>query len=120
MLKSGGLRKVIDRVKREPETLAALIDLLAEPESPIAVQLGIGAVMESLQGSEILARQTGLLGRLTTSEEPRIRADTCHYLGLTASREALPLLQACLDDENRDVREIAGESIEMIHSRDSV
>lgn len=115
LLKSGNLLKVIDRVRREPECLPALITLMAEPESPIAVQLGIGAVMESLQGSEILVRQTELLAGLTTSKAPGIRADACHYLGLTASRNALSALQACLEDENSDVREIAAESIELIN-----
>ena len=114
LLKAGNLAQVTDRVRREPETLSALIKLLADVDTPITVQLGIGAVMESMEGSEALARQTSSLTGLVDSKEPRIRADVCHYLGLTGDTAALPALQICLKDDNPDVREIAQEAIEAL------
>lgn len=114
LLKAGNLAQVTDRVRREPETLSALIKLLADVDTPITVQLGIGAVMESMEGNEALARQTSSLAGLVDSKEPRIRADVCHYLGLTGDAAALPALQICLKDDNPDVREIAQEAIETL------
>lgn len=114
LLKAGNLAQVTDRIRRQPETLLEIIKLLAKADTPITVQLGIGAVMESLEGSEALARQTSSLAGLVESEEPRIRADVCHYLGLTGDTAALPALQRCLKDDNPDVREIAQEAIEAL------
>ncbi|MBE9515870.1 MAG: thioredoxin family protein [Proteobacteria bacterium] len=114
LLKAGNLAQVTDRIRREPESLSALVKLLAEAETPITVQLGIGAAMESLEGSSALAQQTTALAALIDSDEPRIRADVCHYLGLTGNRAALPALETCLQDDHADVREIAQESIEAL------
>lgn len=116
LLESGSLAQVTDRIRREPDSLAPLIALMAEPETPIAVQLGIGAVMESLAGSDTLRQQGQTLCRLARNKEARIRADACHYLGLTGDKAVLPVLQSCLNDENADVREIAGDSIQAINN----
>jgi hypothetical protein len=43
-----------------------------------------------------------------------VRADACHYLGLTGDAQAKSWLDARLDDDDADVREIATESLQEI------
>jgi len=51
------------------------------------------------------------LGLLSLHADARVRADACHYLGLTADAAARPWLEKRLSDEDADVREIAAESL---------
>ncbi|MBS0329365.1 MAG: HEAT repeat domain-containing protein, partial [Proteobacteria bacterium] len=46
--------------------------------------------------------------------DARVRADACHYLGLTGEAAARSWLDARLADEDADVREIAAESLESL------
>lgn len=115
-LRQGGLARVTDRVKREPQALEAVVALMAEPELDISVQLGVAAVMEQLEGTDTLVRIIPKLIALLGRPEVRIRADVCHYLGLSGDADAIPELTKCLEDEHADVREIARDSIDAIES----
>jgi HEAT repeat protein len=78
------------------------------------VRIGVGAIMEELEGSSLLHRVFEKLEQLTHSREPNLRADACHYLALSANPQATPVFQRLLQDENREVREIARESLEAL------
>jgi HEAT repeat protein len=54
------------------------------------------------------------LGALTRHADARVRADACHLLSLTHAAEARPWLQACLQDADAEVREIAAESLQTL------
>ena len=41
----------------------------------------------------------------------RVRADACHYLALTGKQKVLPVLQAMLQDDDPQVREVAAEGL---------
>jgi HEAT repeat protein len=56
------------------------------------------------------------LGALTGNGDVLIRADACHFLSLIGGQLVAPLLRACLDDEDREVREIAREALEEMES----
>jgi len=43
-----------------------------------------------------------------------VRADACHYLGLSGDAAARPWLDARLGDNDADVREIAAESLQAL------
>lgn len=112
MLKSGRRAKVEEMARQEPARLQALVRLLQRTDSSMAVRLGIGAVLEELQGSAIAQVIIPDLGALARSGDALTRADACHFLALIGSPDAAPYLRACLDDEDKEVREIAAEALE--------
>jgi hypothetical protein len=114
----GGRRAVVERMARErPERLSALVALLENPATSMAVRIGVGAVLEELQGERLARLIVHGLGRLTQAAEANTRADACHYLSLTGSADAIPYLEGCRDDPDPDVREIARESLETLRNR---
>ncbi len=112
LLISGRRARVEEMARREPRRLEALAHLLEDPETSMAVRLGIGAVLEELQGSGISEVMIPRLGALTRHQDARIRADACHFLSLIGGSQVLPYLRACLADADREVREIAAEALE--------
>jgi hypothetical protein len=102
-------------IQQNPERVRSLLSLLDSPTTTIVVRLGIGVVAEALQGTPIWQSALADMIRLAQSKDPTLRADVAHYLGLTGSSEAIEPLQEMLEDENPDVREIANESLVLIH-----
>lgn len=115
LLESNRLPEVSAGIRRNPTSLGDLLLLLDDPDTPMAVRIGIGAVIEDLAGGDLLAEFVEHLGALTHSDQAQTRADACHYLGLSANTDAIPYLQACLEDDNEEVREIAAESLALLH-----
>lgn len=119
LLETNRLPEVVGHIRSSPGSLEDLILLLGDLETPMAVRIGVGAVIEELAGSPILVEGVDALGALTRSDASQVRADACHYLGLTGSPDAAPFLRACLDDEDDEVSEIASESLALLHSEDA-
>lgn len=115
LLETNRLAEVIARVKESPSSLGDLLLLLEDPETPMSIRIGIGAAIEDLAAAGLLGDFTERLGALTRFGQPQTRADACHYLGLSGSSSAVPYLTACLDDEDEEVREIAAESLALLH-----
>lgn len=113
-LAAQGLAQVLDMIREQPASLGELLGLLAGPDTKMIVRIGIGALMEELQGSETLRGAIPQLGTLTASPLPQTRADVCHYLGLTASPAAIPWVRPLLGDPDPQVREIAAESLTLL------
>lgn len=111
LLKEGGLDQVVEAVRQVPERLAAVLPIVANPEASLNVRIGAGAVLESFAGQPALRALLPRLAELATDADARVRADACHYLGLTGDPGARPALQARLDDPDAEVREIAAESL---------
>ncbi len=99
-------------VVEDPDYLEAIMQILAEPEAKINVRIGIGVIIESIQGSEILRKYLPSLIKLTTHHSASVRADIAYYLGLTFDSHAKEALKKLLNDENADVREIAADALE--------
>ncbi len=112
MLISGRRARVEEMARQEPSRLRALVRLMERPDTSLAVRLGIGAVLEELQGSGLAEIMIPDLGALARNGDVLTRADACHFLSLIGGQQVAPWLRACLDDENREVREIAAESLE--------
>ena len=111
-LAHGGLPQAEAKVRDNPALLPPLVALLEDLETPMQVRVGIGAIFEGLHGSGLAAPAAEPLCRLASHPDPRVRADACHYLGFTENPDARPCLQARLDDDDPEVREIAQESID--------
>lgn len=111
MLKEGALDPLIAAVREDPTRLAALLPIVANPEASLNVRIGAGAALEAFAGEPALRALIPRLAELSAHADPCVRADACHYLGLTGDPAVRPILQARLDDPDADVREIAAESL---------
>jgi HEAT repeat protein len=107
----GQLKRVFEVVERMPAALADLLPIVANPEADMNVRFGASAVFERYAGSTVLKALVPALGMLTGHGDARVRADACHFLGLSAAPEAKRYLEARLDDPDDEVREIASESL---------
>ena len=110
-LESGELDRVIRVCRRSPEMLPSLLGLAGDLDTPFAVRVGVGAVLEDLATDDLLSGLTDPIRQLAVSPEPQVRADAAHFLGLTGSEEARVALERLASDDDREVREIASESL---------
>lgn len=119
LLRDGQLARAEQQLARHPDWLAQLLPLLTQADTPMQVRVGVGALIEGQAGSAQLQALVPALGELSRAAEHSVRADACHYLGLSGSAEAVAFLRARLEDESSEVREIAGEALEMLGYRPS-
>ena len=80
----------------------------------MAARIGVGAVLEEMAEEELLGPAVEPLRALLAAEAPQIRADACHYLGLTGDSCIADAVTPLLRDEDAEVREIARETLEEI------
>ncbi|BAU47377.1 hypothetical protein SVA_0798 [Sulfurifustis variabilis] len=111
LLATGELAKVTDLVNQDSVHLDALALLLGDTETDLHVRLGIGALLEGMQGSPVLARLVEPLARLAESPEARIRGDAAHFLALTRDPRVPPILARLARDADPGVREVAAEGV---------
>lgn len=110
-LEAGQLDDVINACRRSPALLPSLLRLAGDLDTPFAVRIGVGAVLEDLAGEDLLQPVTAQLIALSTNEAPQIRADAAHYLGLIDDPQAGHRLRELIEDSNAEVRDIAAESL---------
>jgi len=114
LLKEGQLPKAQVMIEAEPELLAAVLPIVGNVEASLNVRLGAGVLLENFAGTDTLRALLPRLGELSQHNDARVRADACHYLGLTGDAAARTWLEARIADEDTDVREIAAESLQAI------
>lgn len=116
LLKEGQLPKAQAMIEADPTLLAAVLPIVGNIDASLNVRLGAGVLLEEFAGSDTLRALLPRLGELSQHADARVRADACHYLGLTGDAAARAWLDARVDDEDADVREIAAESLQAITS----
>ena len=116
LLKEGQLPRAQEMIEADPALLAAVLPIVGNVEASLNVRLGAGVLLENFAGTEALRALLPRLGELSQHPDARVRADACHYLGLTGDAAAKPWLEARTTDEDADVREIAAESLQAISS----
>jgi glutaredoxin len=114
LLKEGQLPRAQAAIEADPALLAAVLPIVGNVEASLNVRLGAGVLLENFAGSDTLRALLPRLGELSQHADARVRADACHYLGLTRDAAARPWLDARTADEDADVREIAAESLQAI------
>jgi len=114
LLKEGQLPKAQTLIEADPMLLAAVLPIVGNVEASLNVRLGAGVLLEHFAGSDTLRALLPRLGELSQHADARVRADACHYLGLTGDAAAKSWLDARLGDDDADVREIAAESLQAI------
>ncbi|MBF0256497.1 MAG: HEAT repeat domain-containing protein [Gammaproteobacteria bacterium] len=114
LLEHRQLPQALAEVRRQPRLLAELLALLGDLQQPMALRIGIGALIEEISGEPGLLEQARQpLQQLLGAAEPQVRADACHYLGVLQDRQSLALIQPLLEDADAEVREIAAETLEL-------
>lgn len=116
LFKQGRLDKVSHFVQEQPETVEALILLASDKDAELTVRIGVSAVIEELEGSEILNQHFDALRALSEDEDPRVRADACHFLSLTHNPEAVEILNRLTRDPERSVRDLAADTLNDIQT----
>jgi thiol-disulfide isomerase/thioredoxin len=116
LLKEGQLPKAQALIEADPTLLAAVLPIVGNVEASLNVRLGAGVLLENFAGSDTLRALLPRLGELSQHSDARVRADACHYLGLTGVAAAHYWLDARLSDDDADVREIAAESLRAIQA----
>ncbi len=111
LLNEGDLAQVWTLTNRQPSLLAELLPVIANPAANITARIGASAVFESFTGAAVLVELVPQLALLAAHADHRVRADACYILGLSRAVTARPVLTACLDDADADVREIATEAL---------
>ncbi len=114
MLAEGDVDHVLQRVSDDSGLLEHLLALMADGSERINVRLGIGVIMEELAASEIFTPYIEHLLKLASSEDARVRADAAHYLGLTADKNVISVLQSMQEDDDAEVREVVTDSLAML------
>lgn len=108
-LKSGKRQKFEELVKQDPQRIHALARLMKNPEASMAIRLGIGAVLEELQGTGFTEPLMTDLAGMLASDDRLLRADACHFLTLIGGEAIRPRMLACVDDADPEIREMAQE-----------
>ncbi len=114
LLENQQLDRALTAARQWPDTLPELLALTASLETPLAVRIGISALVEDQQGSAALQDALPTLTTLATSAEPAVRTDAAHFLGLTGSGAARAPLEALRADPDPQVREIAAEALALL------
>lgn len=108
-LKAGQRQKFESLVRREPHRIHALARLMRNPETSMAIRLGIGAILEELHGTGLTEPLIPALGEMLKSDDRLLRADACHFLTLIGGEPIRGLMQGCLNDPDTEIHEIAEE-----------
>lgn len=105
LLNEGNRVQVSARIQRYPDELSVLIGVLGDPQAPMNSRLGVAAILEDLEGSDLLAASVDELANLCSHADPRIRIDACHYLSYIHSSRAREYLLLHRADDDHGVRE---------------
>lgn len=114
LLKEGQLPKVQALIEADASLLAAVLPIVGNVDASLNVRLGAGVLLENFADTDTLRALLPRLGELSQHDDARVRADACHYLGMTGDAAARPWLETRLTDDDADVREIAAESLEAL------
>jgi len=111
LLRDGELAKARAMIEAQPELLAALLPIVANPDASMNVRIGASVIFEGQAESAALRALLPRLAELAGHGDARVRSDACFYLGLSKAAAARPALEACLVDAAAEVREIAAEAL---------
>ena len=114
LLKEGQLPRAQALIEADPTLLAAVLPIVGNVDASLNVRLGAGVLLENFAGSDTLRALLPRLGELSQHADARVRADACHYLGLTGDAQAKSWLDARLGDDDADGRENAAGSFQKI------
>lgn len=111
LMVSGEISKVQKLIEEKPQHMQTLFEIMADENSGLSARIGVGAIIEQFEGSEILTQNIEKLAAYCNNEQPRVRSDACYYLGLSHHPDARKYIRPLLKDTDNEVREIAEEAL---------
>jgi len=111
LMVSGEISKVHKLIEEQPQQMKTLFKIMADENSGLSARIGVGAIIEQLEGSEILTQNINELAKYCKHKQARVRSDACYYLGLTHHPDAEKYIRPLLKDTNSEVKEIAEEAL---------
>ncbi len=112
LFRNGQKDAVLSRVRAHPNALREMMKLVFVEKTKFVERIGIGAVIEELEGDSLLEVILPDLERMASLPDHKDRVDAAYYLGLTRSPAARPILERLLDDDHPEVRQEAEEALE--------
>ncbi len=84
----------------------------------IRVRIGVAALLETLKNEdpENVSLAIPYVASVLKNENAVYRGDAIYVLGLIGNQDVIPILNPMTSDEDKDVRQIAEETIEEIKS----
>ncbi|MEJ2317070.1 MAG: thioredoxin family protein [Gammaproteobacteria bacterium] len=113
LLETSRLDEALKAISDKPDNLPPLVTLLDDLDTPMAVRIGIGALLEELPDTLVQSAEDALTV-LTGSQHQSVRADAAHYLSLVDTESSRQTLHRLLGDQSDEVSEIARESLEAL------
>lgn len=114
LLSDGQVNKVIEALYKDKSGFDVIMTLLGDSGTVLSSRIGIGVVFEEFAGSKLLKSYITQLGEISKSDDVRIRADSLHYLGMTADKSAFPILELAKNDNDDEIQEIVADSLESL------
>ncbi len=118
LLLSGKVNDVVGYIRKRPQALKVISSFLDDADAKINLKLGVGVVFETFASEALMDDVIPDLIRYLEHNDPRVRADACHYLALSGRRTLIPVIRKCLQDEDKDVREIAADGLQQFQDTD--
>jgi len=115
LMTSGEISKVQQMVEQDPHYMQTLFEIMSDEQSSLSARIGVGAIIEQLEGSELLINAIDQLGQYCQHSSPRVRNDACYYLGLSHHPDARKYLRPMLDDKDAEVQDVAREALNEIN-----
>ncbi len=113
----GFLDNIVDMFKHDKNLYAYIGELMSDKR--IMVRIGVSALLETLQkeDSDNISRAIPSIIPLLEDQNPMLRGDAAHLLGITGHPDAIPFLKKSLKDKHALVSAIAKEALEEIESK---
>jgi hypothetical protein len=118
-MENGFLDNIVSMFRQDMTYYPYIGELLGDER--LGVRIGTTALVETLledYSDNVFSAIPGI-ARLLKNENPTIRGDAAHLLGIIGHKDALPFLADTVNDEHYLVRETAEEAIDNIMTVDS-
>ena len=118
-MENGFLENIVAMFRQDKSYYPHIRDLMGDER--MQVRIGTFALVEILMAEDFESIVSAIPGiaKLLKDENPTIRGDAAHLLGIIGHKDALPFLSAVSDEKSDLVRETIEESIEEIKENES-
>lgn len=116
-MENGLLDNIIDMFKHDKNLYGYITDLLKDER--MRVRIGTAALLETLEKEdpENARKVVPSILPLLKDPNPVVRGDAAYLLGIIGDNNIIPFLEEVIGDGDSNVRTIAAEAIDDIHSK---
>lgn len=119
-MEKGFLENIIDMFKHDENLFSLIVDMIKDER--VRVRVGAVALVEEMvkYNKRGLIRIIPSIAALLKDENPTVRGDSAYLLDIIGDKEALPYLEAALDDVDENVRDAVYDAIKGIKKNSSI